>query len=438
MSEGNPVFEMSASQRYLDRPEFKRLGYHHRPNVPIMEEIEAFASSQGLNRQSPSFKQQTVEILSGEVKFHFFPDILASTPAHIKHERKVKGYRKLCRATGRTERITIDDCKKELKMAPYVNIVDLIDSVRIGRAIESFLDWERFKHYTLHTAGKRIPLSYAVKCEYLSLFLQDFRKGPPREILPPDTEYFNRDIDTESESEDDIWAEVIKVEQGLGSAVVKTEEEPRAKIEEAQIKIEEVSQENIEIARFEEGMKSSHAVPDFDLQEDIKEDPEAPWSGPEETMNDTEMVDESGFESHPLAHVQPHILEAATDANVDYETDIEEFINEIISTSQSGIEKYQAKKTTTLKSPDALTSQPPKRKLGQLTKNLVRALPDVSEIQRGGVALDQLSEHPHSTKGSKKKATGRNTRILRENSRALNVGVRKLRNGKAIPLDRRR
>jgi hypothetical protein len=54
----------------------------------------------------------------------------------------------MCRKAGKTVRSNFDDCLLELKVRPFVNILDFVDPFRTGDIIPTFSNWKKFVKYT--------------------------------------------------------------------------------------------------------------------------------------------------------------------------------------------------------------------------------------------------------------------------------------------------
>ena len=96
----------------------------------------------------------------------------------LSDEGWLLGWQDLCSATGKDPRETVVDCIVALKTAPFVNIVDLIDSMRLNKMIPRWDDFNQFQVYTRGDRSKTIPISLAKNDVLLSPFLQNFSKGP--------------------------------------------------------------------------------------------------------------------------------------------------------------------------------------------------------------------------------------------------------------------
>jgi hypothetical protein len=143
--------------------------------------------------------------LRAEFDYHYLSQVevpsTESLPASLKQEelteqkkqdrekkkeddRLLRGYQHLCREVGKPIADSIDECRMTLKLAPYINIVDLIDSRRTGSQMSTFDHFGDFKKYTLRVPGKRIKQEFAIADMFLSGLLQNFRKGPVRDCDP--------------------------------------------------------------------------------------------------------------------------------------------------------------------------------------------------------------------------------------------------------------
>ncbi|KAH8768855.1 hypothetical protein F5883DRAFT_553099 [Diaporthe sp. PMI_573] len=79
---------------------------------------------------------------------------------------ELMGFQAMCRDVGEQPGNTLDECKATLR-ATLVNIVDLIDSHRTGRAVQVWTDFDSFRAYTTRP-DKMMPLEEAKEDELLN------------------------------------------------------------------------------------------------------------------------------------------------------------------------------------------------------------------------------------------------------------------------------
>jgi hypothetical protein len=92
-------------------------------------------------------------------------------------------YRGMCELAEKRPRSTIDRCLVGLKQAPFVNIIDFVDTCRTGCALPTFQHWSKFITYTTGS-GKRTDLEYARENEFLAPLLQDLTSSGGRGVDP--------------------------------------------------------------------------------------------------------------------------------------------------------------------------------------------------------------------------------------------------------------
>ena len=89
---------------------------------------------------------------------------------------RLQCYKNLCAKLDRREPRSIVEARCILRVAPYVNIIDLIDNARIGSEVRTFRSVGALEEYTFST-GKIVNLGLAKHDEFRSVFLVDFGKG---------------------------------------------------------------------------------------------------------------------------------------------------------------------------------------------------------------------------------------------------------------------
>lgn len=119
------------------------------------DEFSRLASSQDWVPGSQEYTRERTIAMSQELKHHYFSSQpkregggLEPISEEPTEEQKLEGYRDLCGEVGIAPAETIPECRRLLK-SKLVNIVDLIDARRTGKAVEVWEDFERFRAYTL-------------------------------------------------------------------------------------------------------------------------------------------------------------------------------------------------------------------------------------------------------------------------------------------------
>jgi hypothetical protein len=172
-------------------------GFEPKPTLPFAEEFDRLASSQQWEKGSGTYRQQRVAAMSKELQFQFSQ----STP-RVKNEpgsddstyesgsdgdnkeelteeqRDLRVYQNLCREVNKPPSATAEECIVTLKDAPYVNLIDLINTRRTGSQPKTYDSWDEFVRYTTTTPGKKIDLKYAKTDQFLMSLLQNMRTGP--------------------------------------------------------------------------------------------------------------------------------------------------------------------------------------------------------------------------------------------------------------------
>ncbi|KAF3769415.1 hypothetical protein M406DRAFT_245551 [Cryphonectria parasitica EP155] len=111
------------------------------------QEFARLASSQNWIPGSQQYTQERTIAIREELKFHYFPQAVDKTNKNINKKDKLDGYQSLCREVGIPPHSSITKCKKELKNT-LVNIVDFIDSRRVGKGVKVWQDFNAFCEYT--------------------------------------------------------------------------------------------------------------------------------------------------------------------------------------------------------------------------------------------------------------------------------------------------
>lgn len=172
------------SQFRLFRSTFTQLpNFTPNPLASFNNEISHFVSSHQLGREVA--RKAKFDGICNEIIEHYLPEgvRLDRNQVHeddndieLGDEQTLEIYQAMCRAASKPVCHSIDTSLLELKSAPYVNIMDFIDSFRRGRPIRTFDSWEEFKEYTLR--GRRMDMTLAQDSEFLAPLLQDLNKGP--------------------------------------------------------------------------------------------------------------------------------------------------------------------------------------------------------------------------------------------------------------------
>ena len=92
------------------------------------------------------YKRQKALIAEDEIERHFF--IKEEEGEELAEESLLRGYQTLCRTVDKPIHDSVFCCLQELKRAPFINIVNLIDSVRTDTRPLVFKTFAEFKRYT--------------------------------------------------------------------------------------------------------------------------------------------------------------------------------------------------------------------------------------------------------------------------------------------------
>ncbi|KAF1914979.1 hypothetical protein BDU57DRAFT_520251 [Ampelomyces quisqualis] len=152
------------------------------PLASFKEEFNRLASSQ--NWDELYLRKARVDAIRDEIIKHCLPDGIRISIEQdddegyvdLDEDQCLEVYQAMCRKAGKTVRPTIDTCLLELKDAPFVNIIDFVDSFRNGEELHTFADWENFVDYTLD--GHTIDMKMAKDNDFLAPLLQDLILGP--------------------------------------------------------------------------------------------------------------------------------------------------------------------------------------------------------------------------------------------------------------------
>lgn len=94
----------------------------------------------------------------------------------LDEDQYIEVYRAICRKAGKNVRCINNACLLELKKAPFVNILDFVDSFSTGGIIPTFDDWDEFVDYILN--DRKIDNLMAKENEFLAPLQQNLVHGP--------------------------------------------------------------------------------------------------------------------------------------------------------------------------------------------------------------------------------------------------------------------
>ncbi|KAJ4370764.1 hypothetical protein N0V83_005286 [Neocucurbitaria cava] len=157
------------------------------PTATFQDEFKAFAATQTWKQEEA--RKAKVDTIVGELIYHYLPEGIAADQededgaVDLTDEQALKIYQGMCRSAGKPSHPRIDNCLLELKKAPYVNIIDFVNTFRTGQEVQPFARWIAFREYTLQD-GHRIDIQYAKENEFLAPLLQDLRPGRRRAVCP--------------------------------------------------------------------------------------------------------------------------------------------------------------------------------------------------------------------------------------------------------------
>ncbi|KAF2876531.1 hypothetical protein BDV95DRAFT_602511 [Massariosphaeria phaeospora] len=146
----------------------------------FQDEFNRLASSQNWVPGSQHYAIERSKAIKQELECLYFP---AKEPGRGRETEatdedwSLRGYQALCREVRKEPQDTVRECQRLLKAAPYVNIINLLDTRRTGEKLRLFDDFDDFRSFT-NLPGKRINLTEATKDELLASLLRDFTKGP--------------------------------------------------------------------------------------------------------------------------------------------------------------------------------------------------------------------------------------------------------------------
>ncbi len=173
---GIPEFEIR-----LFRKSFKPSPtFNPNPTATFNQEFKAFAASQKLNEDQK--RTAKITTIMTDLIAHYLPEGIAPDQEDEEGEvdltdrQMLKIYRGMCRSVNKPIHDTINQCLRELNRKPYTNILDFLDSFRLGGVVRTFPDWSEFRRYT--KKGRCIDVKYARRNEFLAPLLQDLDQGP--------------------------------------------------------------------------------------------------------------------------------------------------------------------------------------------------------------------------------------------------------------------
>lgn len=186
--------------------------------APFGDEWERLRASQGWVPGSQVYRRERARALRNELRACYFP----SSSVHVKEEQRgefaqsvlkseerdvskddggggkdcagappalvreqdadeeesasqaeLTGFQAMCTAIGQQPGSTLGECEAALR-ATLVNIVDLIDARRTGRAVQVWADFDDFRAYTTRP-DKMVPLEEAKEDRLLRCFLKKIR-----------------------------------------------------------------------------------------------------------------------------------------------------------------------------------------------------------------------------------------------------------------------
>ncbi|CAO2648736.1 Nn.00g096850.m01.CDS01 [Neocucurbitaria sp. VM-36] len=150
------------------------------PTASFNDEFRDYAATQ--DWKPDEARKAKIATMFDELVYHYLPEGIAPDQedevgnVDLTDEQTLKIYQGMCRSADKVIYPTIDNCLLELKRAPYVNIIDFVNTFRTGQIVQTFRNWNKFQEYTF--GGHRIDIKYAKENEFLAPLLQDFRKGP--------------------------------------------------------------------------------------------------------------------------------------------------------------------------------------------------------------------------------------------------------------------
>lgn len=213
--------------------QFEGEGFRPDPAASFSDEFGRLSSSQGWAPGSQRYNRERARALHNELRTHYF----SSAPVAVKEEEEeaegdekdgplaavkkedddaagplvaikeeegdededeelaaikeqileLEGFQDLCREIGKEPADTVGRCKRLLR-ATLVNIVDLIDSRRIGIKVKVWTDFKKFEDYTLDEDGDRtMPVEEAKGVPLLKCFLKHFgrrRRHTEKRAMP--------------------------------------------------------------------------------------------------------------------------------------------------------------------------------------------------------------------------------------------------------------
>ncbi|KAM0256792.1 hypothetical protein ACHAQJ_004744 [Trichoderma viride] len=148
-------------------------------SAPFDNEFSRLALSQNWVPGSQEYTKERTIAMREELKTLYFSQSqsqeLDATQEELSEEDILRGYQDLCREVDIPPSDSTLECKRHLKKT-LVNIVDLIDARRTGKAVKVWLDFEQFREYTLADKKRRINLDEAkAGGGYLASLLQRLR-----------------------------------------------------------------------------------------------------------------------------------------------------------------------------------------------------------------------------------------------------------------------
>jgi len=167
----------------IHKSAFQRInGFTPSQSIPMREEFKRYAKALRLTIKRDR-DSALGTAMHDEIIYHYLPEGLKLNQINkstgtitLYPNQKLHIYQAMCRQSHKTPYPTIEACLYELKYeAPYVNIVDLIDTCRTGQKLKTFDIWNEFVAYTRR---RPVPLSYAKSNEFMAALLQNLGQKP--------------------------------------------------------------------------------------------------------------------------------------------------------------------------------------------------------------------------------------------------------------------
>ncbi|KAM5475406.1 hypothetical protein MauCBS54593_001094 [Microsporum audouinii] len=135
-------------------------GFQSNPTASSSDEFTLLARHMGWGKKSKTYKRERASFLASEFATHYGAD-----------GTKLQNWQALCLELQIREPIdTITKCRKALSKV-HVNLVDLIDARRTGKAPTKFPNSQSLREYTL-SKGKIFPKAAAKEEGFLKALLR--------------------------------------------------------------------------------------------------------------------------------------------------------------------------------------------------------------------------------------------------------------------------